>query len=93
VEEGIDALGKLSSYFGWGYYHLYRDFLLAPQQQDLAVTIGLRPADPKVALHDPISLAYGTDPRISPENVPPLAAVDGETRAAIIDLFKQKVGQ
>ena len=28
---------------------LYRDFLLEPAQQDLAVTIGLRPADPAVA--------------------------------------------
>jgi Ca-activated chloride channel family protein len=67
---------------------LYRDFLLEPAQQDLAVTIGLRPADPAVALHDPISLAFGTDPRVSPQTVPPLPAVDGDTRAAIIDLFK-----
>jgi Ca-activated chloride channel family protein len=68
---------------------LYRDFLLEPAQQDLAVTIGLRPANPAVALHDPISLAFGTDPRVSPQTVPPLAAVDGDTRAAIIDLFKE----
>jgi Ca-activated chloride channel family protein len=68
---------------------LYRDFLLEPAQQDLAVTIGLRPANPDVALHDPISLAFGTDPSVSPQTVPPLAVVDGDTRAAIIDLFKQ----
>jgi len=68
---------------------LYRDFLLQPAQQDLAVTIGLRPANPEVALHDPISLSFGTDPRVNPQNVPPLAAVDGDTRAAIIDLFKE----
>ncbi len=68
---------------------LYRDFLLQPAQQDLAVKIGLRPADPAIALHDPISLEYGTDPRVSPQTVPPLAAVDGDTRTAIIDLFKE----
>jgi Ca-activated chloride channel family protein len=68
---------------------LYRDFLLSPEQQDLAVTIGLRPADAKTPLHDPISLAYGTDPRVSPHTVPPLAAVDGETGETIVDLFKQ----
>jgi Ca-activated chloride channel family protein len=68
---------------------LYRDFLLEPAQQDLAVTIGLRPADPAIPLHDPISLDFGTDPRVNPQNVPPLAAVDGDTRLAIIDLFKQ----
>ena len=68
---------------------LYRDFLLEPAQQDLAVTIGLRPANPLVALHDPISLEFGTDPRVSPQNVPPLSVVDGDTGAAIIDLFKE----
>jgi Ca-activated chloride channel family protein len=67
---------------------LYRNFLLEPSQQDLAVTIGLRPANPAVALHDPISLDFGTDPRVSPQNVPPLATVDGDTGAAIVDLFK-----
>ena len=67
---------------------LYRDYLLAPEQQDQAVTIGLRPADPKIPLHDPISLAYGTDPKVSPQTVPPLETVNGETGAAIVDLFK-----
>ena len=68
---------------------LYRDFLLAPAQQDLAVTIGLRPVTAGVALHAPIALDYGTDPRVSPQSVPPLAAVSGETQATILDLFQQ----
>jgi Ca-activated chloride channel homolog len=68
---------------------LYKVYLLQPAQQDLAVTIGLRPATPGVALHTPIALEYGTDPRISPQSVLPLQAVSGETQAAIIDLFKQ----
>ena len=67
---------------------LYRDYLLQPAQQDMAVTIGLRPSDPSVALHAPISLDLGTDPRVSPQTVPPLEGVPGETAAAIIDVFK-----
>lgn len=67
---------------------LYRDFLLQPAQQDLAVTIGLRPADTKVPLHAPIALDFGTDPRVSPQSVPPLASVSGDTQGAILDLFK-----
>ncbi len=66
---------------------LYRDYLLQPAQQDMAVTIGLRPVNPDVALHAPISLDKGTDPRVSPQTVPPLAPVSGDTAAAIRDVF------
>jgi Ca-activated chloride channel family protein len=66
---------------------IYREYLLAPEQQDMAVTIGLRPAVEGIALHDPISLEYGTDPRVSPHTIPPLEVVDGETAAAIRDVF------
>jgi Ca-activated chloride channel family protein len=66
---------------------IYREYLLAPEQQDMAVTIGLRPAVEGVAMHDPISFEYGTDPRVSPHTIPPLAEVDGDTAAAIRDVF------
>ena len=68
---------------------IYRDFLLAPPQQDKAVQIGLRPAAPGIALHCPICLENGTDPGVTPQTVPPLASVSGETNAAIIDVFKE----
>ena len=68
---------------------IYRDFLLAPAQQDKAVQIGLRPAAPGIALHCPICLENGTDPGVTPQTVPPLAGVSGETNAAIIDVFKE----
>ena len=42
-----------------------------------------------VPLHSPISLANGTDPRVSPQTVSALANVSSETQAAIIDLFKE----
>jgi Ca-activated chloride channel homolog len=68
---------------------IYRDYLLAFEQQDKAVQIGLRPAVEGVPLHFPISLDNGTDPRVSPQTVPPLANVSAETQAAIIDVFKE----
>ena len=68
---------------------VYRDFLLAPEQQDIAVDIGLRPANLDVPLHCPICLEFFTDPRVSPDTVPPLESVSGETAAAIIDVFHQ----
>jgi Ca-activated chloride channel family protein len=67
---------------------IYRDYLLAPEQQDKAVQIGLRPAVAAAPLHAPIALENGTDPRVSPQTVPPLANVSGATAAAIIDAFK-----
>ena len=68
---------------------IYRDYLLSFPAQDQAVTIGLRPGDPNVPLHSPISLADGTDPRVSPQTVPPLANISAETQAAVIDVFKE----
>jgi Ca-activated chloride channel family protein len=68
---------------------LYRDYLLGFEAQDKAVRIGLRPAAPNVPLHAPISLDNGTDPRVSPQTVPPLANVSAETQKAIIDVFKE----
>lgn len=68
---------------------IYRDDLLGPEAQDKAVAIGLRPANPNIPLHDPISLEYGTDPRVTSQTVPPLGSVSDETMAAIVDVFKE----
>ena len=67
----------------------YREYLLAFEQQDQAVTIGLRPGAPGVPAHCPICLEMGTDPRVSPQTVRPLANVSADTQAAIIDVFKE----
>ena len=67
----------------------YRDYLLAFEQQDKAVQIGLRPAAAGVPLHCPICLEMGTDPRVSPQTVTPLANVSAETQASIIEVFKE----
>lgn len=67
---------------------IYRSFLLGPVAQEKAIEIGLRPVDPKTPLHCPVCLEMGTDPRVTPKTVPPLAGVSGETNAAILDVFR-----
>lgn len=68
---------------------IYTRYLLEPEQQALAVEKGLRPANPLVPLHDPISLPYGTDPRVTPQTVPSLASPAPESSQAIRDLYAQ----
>lgn len=72
---------------------LYYQHLLSPASQETAIDIGLRPIT-GIALHAPIALEAGTDPRASPETIPSLEPVSGETAAAIKDVFhltKKKV--
>lgn len=66
---------------------LFRDYLLHPTQQALAVDSLMRPLDLQVVLHEPLTLANGTDPRVTPKTIPPLAVPNAEVSAAIIDLF------
>ncbi len=67
---------------------LYRDFLLAREQQELAVANYLRPVDPAVALRAPLTLEGGTDPRVTLAQVPALASPSGDVTAAIKDVFQ-----
>jgi Ca-activated chloride channel family protein len=66
---------------------LFRDFMLSQAQQALAIDKLLRPLDTDIALHAPLDLAHGTDPRVTPQSVPPLADPSGELGQAVIDLF------
>lgn len=66
---------------------LYRDYMLAPEQQAMAVDNYLRPVDASIALHAPIALESGTDPRVTLETVPPLASPSGEAAGAVKDVF------
>jgi Ca-activated chloride channel family protein len=66
---------------------LFLDYLLASEQQSLAIDNYLRPLDVSIPLHAPMDLANGTDPRISPETVRSLPSPDAEVSAAVIDLF------
>jgi Ca-activated chloride channel family protein len=60
----------------------YRDFLLARPQQEKALQLGFRPADPQVALASPLTADFGVDPTQPTTllEVPP-ASVIAATRA------------
>ncbi|MBL8056494.1 MAG: VWA domain-containing protein [Anaerolineales bacterium] len=68
---------------------IYRDFLLAREQQELAVDKYLRPVDPGVPLRAPLALEAGTDPRVTPAQVPALESPSGDAAAAVKDVFHQ----
>ena len=66
---------------------LYEDYLLAPEQQALAVDKGLRPADQSIPLHTPIALENGTDPGVTPATLPRLLSPVSAVADAIKDIF------
>ncbi|MEN8219256.1 MAG: substrate-binding domain-containing protein [Pseudomonadota bacterium] len=66
---------------------IFRDYLLKPSQQRLAVDSLLRPLDSNIPLHAPLDLAHGTDPRVTPKTVPPLPFPDASLSETIIDVF------
>src|SRR5574341_429832 len=68
---------------------LYEDYLLKPEQQALAVDNGLRPVDTSIALHSPLTLEDGTDPRVTQDTVPALASPSGDVAGAVKDVFHE----
>jgi Ca-activated chloride channel family protein len=66
---------------------IFRDYLLDREQQELAVDNYLRPLDSTIALHAPMTLDNGTDPRVTTESVPALPSPDADVSTAVIDLF------
>ena len=66
---------------------IFRDYLLAPEQQALAVDNRLRPTDSSIPLHAPLNLDNGTDPRVNLSNATRLSSPDAVVSAAVIDLF------
>lgn len=68
---------------------LYIGYLLAREQQVLAVDYGLHPIMKDIPLHAPLSLENGTDPRVTMETVPALPSQPAEVSEAIIDVFYQ----
>ncbi len=67
---------------------IFRDYLLDGEQQEMAIDNYLRPLDTNIALHAPMTLDNGTDPRVSPATVPALPSPDADVSAAVIDLFQ-----
>lgn len=68
---------------------IFRDYLLAKPQQELAINYYLRPVDESIPLHAPLTLADGTDPRVNRSTVPALQSPSADVAAAVKDVFHQ----
>jgi len=68
---------------------IFRDYLLNTDQQKLAIDNFLRPRDQSIALHAPLSLEDGTDPRVTTDTVPALESPSAEVAEAVKDVFYQ----
>jgi Ca-activated chloride channel family protein len=68
---------------------IFRDYILAPEQQALATNWGLRPAHPDVALHDPIAIENGALPSITQAQTPHLGYPSDEIVGHILDIWHQ----
>jgi Ca-activated chloride channel family protein len=68
---------------------MFRDYLLSPEQQSLAIDWGLRPADATVPLHAPIDLQHGAVPSLTMDRVPHLAYPSDEVVGHILDVWHQ----
>ncbi|MEK7276442.1 MAG: VWA domain-containing protein [Chloroflexota bacterium] len=68
---------------------IFRDYLLAPPQQAIAIDNYLRPIDESIPLHAPIALEDGADPRVNRSSVPSLESPSAEVAEAVQDVFHQ----
>ena len=66
---------------------VFRDYLLAPEQQEMTITYYLRPVDESLPLHAPVALESGTDPRVTRLTVPALESPSAEVAEAVKDVF------
>lgn len=66
---------------------IFRDFILARAQQEKAIDNFLRPLDPSIPLRDPLTMANGTDPSVTPRTVASLPSPNAAVSNAVIDLF------
>ncbi len=66
---------------------IFRDYLLADEQQSAAIDNYLRPLDPSIPLHAPLSMENGTDASINTDTIPALPSPSSEVSTAVIDIF------
>jgi len=67
----------------------FRDFLVSKEQQQKTIGWALRPADKSIALGEPIDLAHGAIPGMTPANVPPLEEPGDEVVGYVSELWHQ----
>ena len=68
---------------------VFQDYILAREQQDLAIDNYVRPIDPSIPLRAPIALESGTDPRVTRDSVPSLESPSAQVAEAVKDVFFQ----
>lgn len=68
---------------------IFLDYILAPDQQQLAIDNYVRPIDPSIPLRAPLALESGTDPRVTRDSVPALESPSAEVAEAVKDVFHQ----
>ncbi len=68
---------------------IFREYLLDPASQALAIDNYLRPVDQSIKLHAPLAIDFGTDPRITKDIVPALSSPSAVTAEAVKDVFFQ----
>ncbi|MEM7127391.1 MAG: extracellular solute-binding protein [Chloroflexota bacterium] len=66
---------------------IFQKYMLAEEQQTLAIQSLLRPLDSSIELQAPLDLENGTDPSTNPNSIPSLADPEASVGASIIDLF------
>lgn len=69
--------------------NLYREYLLAPEQQVRVMDYNLRPVDASIPLQATFSLENGTDPRVTTDTVVTLSSPSAEVAEAVKDVFHQ----
>jgi Ca-activated chloride channel family protein len=68
---------------------VFRAFMLSPEQQNKAVQWALRPAGSGIILGEPIDLAHGAVPNMTPDNVPPLEEPGDEVVGYVSELWHE----
>ena len=66
---------------------IFRDYLLAPEQQAMAIDHYIRPVDESIQLHAQLALEDETDPRLTTSNVAQLESPSAEVANAVRDVF------
>jgi Ca-activated chloride channel homolog len=67
---------------------VFESFLLAKEQQEMAIDAYLRPLDKTIPLRAPMTLENGTDARVTIDTYPALPSPNADISKAVIDLFK-----
>jgi Ca-activated chloride channel family protein len=67
---------------------VFEAYLLAKEQQEMAIDAYLRPLDKTIPLRSPMVLENGTDPSVTIDTYPVLPSPSADIGKAVIDLFK-----